>query len=81
MLAVAERVTQGMTETLVWHKPVGRVEEEFQAIACSDDEGITFPPPKREVPLRLDASGERWCAACLDHIRSIRANKKGSATP
>lgn len=69
MLATRERVTEGRTETLIWHKPAGRAQEEFQAIACSDTDGIVFPAPKQDVPLRLDKPGERWCAGCLAAIR------------
>lgn len=72
MLAVPERV-QGdtvWTESLVWHKPVGRAVEEFQTIACSETEGIVFPAPKQDVPLRLDRPGERWCPDCLIAIRA-----------
>lgn len=65
MLATRERVTEGRTEVLVWHKPVGRVVEEFQPIACSVEEGIVFPAPKQDVPLSLDKPGERWCVDCL----------------
>ncbi|MGW4270891.1 hypothetical protein ACWEGQ_00640 [Streptomyces seoulensis] len=66
MLAVRERV-QGR---IVWHKPVGRVVEEFQAIACSDTEGIVMPPPKENVPLSLNRMGESWCPNCLATIRA-----------
>ncbi|MFD7835650.1 hypothetical protein [Streptomyces sp. NPDC059761] len=72
MLAVSERQTLpgGRTEVRVWHKPVGRVMEEFQAIACSDTDGITLPAPKQDVPLTLAAPGERWCTDCLAAIRA-----------
>lgn len=72
MLATPERVRGdgGRTEVLVWHKPVGRVVEEFQPIACSDTEGIVMPPPRQDVPLGLDKPGERWCSGCLASIRS-----------
>ncbi|GHH30205.1 hypothetical protein [Streptomyces rubradiris] len=72
MLATPERIRGdgGLTEMLVWHKPVGRVIEEFQAIACSDTEGIVMPWPKQDVPLKLDKPGERWCSDCLAIIRS-----------
>lgn len=71
MLATPERVRGdgGRTEVLVWHKPVGRVVEEFQPIACSDTEGIVMPWPKQDVPLRLDKPGERWCAGCVAAAR------------
>ena len=67
MLAIAERVpgTNGRNDTLIWHKPIGRVVEEFQAIACSSEEGITLPPAKQDVPLNLDTPGQRWCDDCL----------------
>ncbi|MFI7096826.1 hypothetical protein [Streptomyces lydicus] len=73
-LATPERILGdgGQTEMLVWHKPAGRVVEEFQAIACSDSDGIVFPPPKREVPLRLNKPGESWCPDCLTAIRADR---------
>jgi hypothetical protein len=72
MLATPERVHGDtvFTESLVWHKPVGRSVEEFQPIACSTEEGIVFPPPKQDVPLRLDKPGERWCPDCLAIIRT-----------
>ncbi|MGW9067961.1 hypothetical protein ACWGQT_00715 [Streptomyces yangpuensis] len=75
MLAVPERQTLagGRTEVIIWHKPVGRVVEEFQAIACSSADGITFPAPRQDVPLTLAKSGERWCADCLAVIRARRA--------
>ncbi|MFD8088593.1 hypothetical protein [Streptomyces malaysiensis] len=67
MLAISERVpgTSDAPDKLIWHKPVGRIVEEFQAIACSDEEGITLPWAKRDVPLRLDKPGESWCPHCL----------------
>lgn len=72
MLAIAERVpgTAGRGDTLIWHKPVGRVVEEFQAIACSSEEGITLPPAKRDVPLNLDTLGQSWCGNCLASVKS-----------
>lgn len=71
MLATPERIRGdgGRTETLVWHKPAGRVVEEFQPIACSSTEGIVMPWPKQDVPLRLEKAGERWCPDCLAAIR------------
>lgn len=67
MLATPERIRGdgGRIEVLVWHKSVGRVVEEFQAIACSDTEGIVMPWPRQDVPLSLDKPGERWCPDCL----------------
>jgi hypothetical protein len=66
MLAIPERVAgYGRTpDQIIWHKPVGRPVEEFQAIACSDTEGIAFPWPKQEVPARLQKEDERWCSDC-----------------
>jgi hypothetical protein len=69
MLAVPERSAD---DKLIWHKPVGRIVGEFQAIACSDTEGITFPAPKQDVSLTLDKPDERWCADCLALTRSSR---------
>lgn len=69
MLATRERVTEGRAEVLVWHKPDGRAVEEFQAIACSDTDGIVFPAPRQDVPLALDGPGERWCPDCLAIVR------------
>lgn len=70
MLAIPEIIIGNGTEpdTTIWHKPIGRVVEDFQAIACSDDEGITLPPGKHNVPLDLDKPGERWCTGCLAAI-------------
>jgi hypothetical protein len=34
--------------------------EDFQAIACSTEEGITLPGPSREIP----ASDANWCQDC-----------------
>ncbi|WP_432180909.1 hypothetical protein [Streptomyces sp. NBC_00063] len=65
MLATRGRVAEGRSETLVWHKPVGDTVNEFQAIACSDTDGIVLPAPKQDVPLDLDKPGERWCPECL----------------
>ena len=78
MLATRERAEGETvwTETVVWHKPVGRVTEEFQAIACSDTYGIVFPVPKQDVPLSLDKPGERWCPDCLAIIRANRTTEK-----
>ncbi|MFF2101012.1 hypothetical protein [Streptomyces sp. NPDC058202] len=72
MLATGERITEGRQDTLVWHKPVGGPQEEFQAIACSDTDGIVFPASKRDVPLDLVSAGESWCAACLAIIRNAK---------
>lgn len=74
MLAIPERVPSygRAPDRTIWHKPVGRVAEEFQPIACSD-EGIVFPWPKQEVPLRLDKPSESWCPDCLDLIRTKRS--------
>ncbi|MEV5940653.1 hypothetical protein [Streptomyces sp. NPDC051994] len=68
MLAVSERVQGpgGVTNELIWHKPVGSdPDATFQRIACSDEDGIVMSSGKREVPLRLDEPGQRWCENCL----------------
>lgn len=67
MLAIAERVQDGLRdpEVRVWHKPVGRMADDFQAIACSSDEGIVLPGGVRDVPVELDEPGQRWCGDCL----------------
>lgn len=67
MKATAERVSGGWHEPdrLVWHKPVGSASNDFQAIACSSEEGIVFPTGIRDVPVRLDEPGQSWCAECL----------------
>lgn len=71
MLATPERVRGYSQEPdrIVWHKPYGRGDGDFQAIACSPDEGIVLPWPKKDVPLRLDVAGEEWCPDCLKVIR------------
>lgn len=78
MLAIPERIigAAGETKRIVWHKPVGSVIADFQRIACSEEEGITAPAPKSEVPLRLDKSGEGWCPTCLARIRADRTTQK-----
>ncbi|TKS96314.1 hypothetical protein [Streptomyces lasalocidi] len=78
MLAVSERILGrgGITEGLIWHKPVDSdPERTFQQIACSEEDGIVMPSGKREVPLSLDKEGERWCPDCLAVIRSNSAKK------
>ncbi|MFH9798121.1 hypothetical protein [Streptomyces virginiae] len=68
MLAVAERIrgSFGVTKELIWHKPIGTDPDgTFQRIACSDEDGIVMSSGKREVSLKLDEPGERWCADCL----------------
>lgn len=67
MKATAERVRDGWRkpDQLVWHKPVGPASDDFQAIACSSEEGIVLPTGIRDVPVRLDVPGESWCAECL----------------
>ncbi|MCJ0875677.1 hypothetical protein [Streptomyces sp. AP-93] len=74
MIATPERIREdgGRTEVTVWHKPVGRVLEEFQAIACSDTEGVTLPAPRQDVPLVLDQPDQRWCTDCLTVIHNGR---------
>jgi hypothetical protein len=67
MLAVSERVKGpgGVTKELIWHKPIGSDPDvTFQRIACSDEEGIVMSSGKRDVPLKLDKPGERWCTDC-----------------
>ena len=76
MLATQERVRKDGRTVVVWHKPVGRAVGEFQAIACSEDEGIVLPGPKKDVPLDLDQPGERWCPDCLATTQS--ATKEAS---
>lgn len=78
MLAVSERVLGpgGVTQELVWHKPVGDdPDATFQRIACSEEDGIVMRSAKREVPLNLDKEGERWCPDCLAVIHSGRSEK------
>ncbi|MBQ1164760.1 hypothetical protein KBZ21_43045, partial [Streptomyces sp. A73] len=72
MLAVSERIKErgGVTKELIWHKPVGPdPDATFQRIACRDTDGIVMSGGKREVPLRLDQPGERWCPDCLAIVR------------
>ncbi|MBQ1166019.1 hypothetical protein KBZ21_49355, partial [Streptomyces sp. A73] len=60
----------GVTKELIWHKPVGPdPDATFQRIACSDTDGIVMSGGTREVPLRLDQPGERWCPDCLAIVR------------
>lgn len=77
MLATPERVPGygRAPDQMIWHKPAGRVVEEFQPIACSD-EGIVFPWPKKDVSLRLDQPGESWCTDCLTLIRTKSATEQ-----
>ncbi|MEV7835265.1 hypothetical protein AB0P12_32275 [Streptomyces subrutilus] len=67
VIATSERVRgRGLDpDRLVWHVPVGAVIEDFQAIACSDEEGLAVSSGEREVPLHLDVSDESWCLECL----------------
>lgn len=67
MKATAERIRDRYPEPdrLVWHKPVGRADDAFQAIACSSEEGIVLPTGIRDVPVRLDVPGQSWCVECL----------------
>ncbi|MFC9817435.1 hypothetical protein ACFVJM_35915 [Streptomyces virginiae] len=67
VIATAERVRgRGLdADRLVWHVPVGAVVEDFQAIACSDQEGLAVSSGERDVPLHLAASDESWCPQCL----------------
>jgi hypothetical protein len=74
MLAVSERLTGrgGVTEELIWHKPVGLDPgATFQRIACSSEDGIVMSSGKREVPLELDEPGQRWCQDCLALARVL----------
>lgn len=67
MLATPERV-RGIgdePDRLIWHKPVGQPVADFQAIACSAEEGITLPWGNRQVPLQLNVPNESWCPDCL----------------
>ncbi|MET9813129.1 hypothetical protein [Streptomyces sp. NPDC006355] len=73
MLAVSERIPSRQTDQpdeLIWHKPVGGdPDATFQAIACSEEEGIALSSGKRKVPLRLSEPGQRWCSDCLTIAR------------
>ncbi|MFD7109150.1 hypothetical protein ACFWAF_03035 [Streptomyces microflavus] len=68
MLAVSERITglNGTHDQTIWHKPVGRIVDEWQNIACSTTEGILSPRAKEDVPIRLDRENEAWCTDCLN---------------
>ncbi|MFD8148086.1 hypothetical protein [Streptomyces sp. NPDC059708] len=72
MIAVPERVpARGLeSDRLIWHLPVGDVVEDFQAIACSDEEGIVMPAGERAVPLHTDVPGQSWCPQCLTHAQA-----------
>ena len=82
MLATPERVPGygRAPDQTVWHKPGDghrcTGDCDFHPIACSTDEGIVAPAPKRDVPLRLDQPNESWCLACLDLIRTKPAAEK-----
>ncbi|WP_399553905.1 hypothetical protein OG473_39620 (plasmid) [Streptomyces anulatus] len=67
MLAVSERIDgcNGTPDQTIWHKPVGRIIDEWQNIACSTTEGILSPRSKQNVPIRLEKKNERWCPDCL----------------
>lgn len=67
MKATAERIRGRWPapDRLVWHKPVGTASDDFQAIACSNEEGIVLPTGIRDVPVKLDEPGQTWCAECL----------------
>ncbi|MFC5910645.1 hypothetical protein [Streptacidiphilus monticola] len=73
MIAVPERVLgRGLEpDRLVWHKPVGGVVQDFQAIACSDEEGLVLPAGERDVPLDLRVPGESWCVECLSLVGAV----------
>ncbi|MFD5013808.1 hypothetical protein [Streptomyces chartreusis] len=70
MIATSERVRGcGLgPDRLVWHVPVGAVVEDFQAIACSEVEGLAVSSGQREVPLHLDVPEESWCPECLVRV-------------
>lgn len=74
MKATAERIRGRYPEPdrLVWHKPAGPASDDFQAIACSDEEGIVLPTGTRDVPVKLDEPGQSWCAECLSADRKGR---------
>ncbi|RST09025.1 hypothetical protein EF910_02120 [Streptomyces sp. WAC07149] len=67
MIATAERVLAPgfWTDLLTWHVPAGGVVEAFQAIACSDQEGLVVPAAPRGVAVNLDVPGQSWCPGCL----------------
>lgn len=71
MLAVSERIPgYGHTpDQTIWHKPAPghrcTGECDFHPIACSEEEGIVAPGPKRDVPIRLTKEHEAWCTDCL----------------
>ncbi|MEU3407636.1 hypothetical protein ABZ766_27330 [Streptomyces sp. NPDC006670] len=67
MIATAERVlAPGVgPDGLIWHVPAGDVVEDFQAIACSDQEGLVLPSAPRDVPVDVKVPGESWCLRCL----------------
>ncbi|MEW1548424.1 hypothetical protein [Streptomyces tsukubensis] len=77
MLATPERVRRDgvQNELRIWHRPVGRIVNEFQPIACSDNDGIVFPAQKQDVPLDLDRPGERWCTDCIALIPDARKRR------
>ncbi|MFD5848264.1 hypothetical protein [Streptomyces chartreusis] len=74
VIATSERVRgYGLDpDRLVWHVPVGAVVEDFQAIACSDEEGLAVSSGQRDVPLRLEVSDESWCPECLSLVPAAR---------
>ncbi|MFI0990578.1 hypothetical protein [Streptomyces exfoliatus] len=81
MLAVSERITGpgGVTKALVWHKPVGAdPDAAFQQIACSDEDGIVMRSAKRDVSLKLDQEGERWCPDCLTLAGASGEQREGT---
>ncbi|RSS41590.1 hypothetical protein EF912_31360 [Streptomyces sp. WAC07061] len=67
VIATAERVlAPGFgTDRLIWHVPAGGLVEDFQALACSDQEGLSAPGGPRDVPVDLDVPGQSWCPRCL----------------
>lgn len=80
MLAVSERVREDGRESdgWIWHLPAGDEECvgdcDFHTIACSSEEGIVAPAPKRDVPLDGAGPNERWCVDCLAIIRTAEVS-------
>ncbi|MEW1630825.1 hypothetical protein AB0387_26125 [Streptomyces sp. NPDC089173] len=82
MLAVSERVPgYGRTpDQTIWHKPAPghRCDGacDFHPIACSEEEGIVAPAPKRDVPVRLKKENEAWCTDCFNlHRQQLTAQE------
>lgn len=67
-LAVRERTAERFDDPgeTTWHLPGGPPNDDYtwQAIACSEEEGL-LPCGQIEVPLDLTGRpGERWCPDC-----------------